>query len=126
MNVLYYYYYLFYQKVIKDNEPHLLATLVLSFSESLLLNGIAKITLAAAMCGNYGKWPALGVLLALIGINYLIYHKNGQSQEDCERETQVLRKSSALHGPYNVVFLITTSFLFWGSDFIKHLLTQCQ
>lgn len=43
MNVLYYYYYLFYTKVLPDDEPHATVIFTLSFSESLLLNGLLDI-----------------------------------------------------------------------------------
>lgn len=63
-NVLYYNYYLFYKNILKDDEPHLLATLNLSTSMSIIPFFCLDVL---AVCFWCEELPALiGVCVALI------------------------------------------------------------
>lgn len=90
MNVLYYYYYLFYTKVIPDNEPHATVIFTLSFSLGLLVNGILKICLALFFCERYDGWPAIGIILGIMFINYLLYFRSGKRFKIIEAKPQFL------------------------------------
>jgi pilus assembly protein TadC len=122
INTLYYYYYLFYKKILKDNEPHMLATLVLSFSFSLLVNGVIDITVAHLFGISLGKYVMLGFLLLIIAVLYFTLHRTGRSKE-IVKEKPMFFNSHALSIFITLSFFaITTSFLFWGSGYVGNIL----
>lgn len=82
LDVLYYYYFLFYSKILKDDEPHLLATIVLSFSESLLLNYSIIIIGSHFYCVYLlEKWEMIGVIVILNCLNYQTIYTIIQREE---------------------------------------------
>lgn len=82
LDVFYYYYFLFYSRVLKDNEPHLLTTPVLIFSESLLVNYSINVIGAHFFCKYLlGKLGMISVIVILNGLNYLFYHRTGRAKE---------------------------------------------
>ena len=81
IKVFYYYYYLFYQKILKDDEPHLLTTLALSFSISLLVNGVLNITFALLAKFAMGKLMMLGNLALILLLMYVFLHRTGKARE---------------------------------------------
>jgi len=66
MKILYYYYYLFYTKILPDDQPHLTVIFCLSLMESFILNGLLNIVSILLFCYNIAKWPMIGVLIAII------------------------------------------------------------
>lgn len=60
ISVFYYYYYLFYTKVLPDNQPHSTVVFTLSFSLSLLINGILSLTAAYAVNFNMSNYIMVG------------------------------------------------------------------
>ncbi len=122
IKVFYYYYYLFYKKILKDNEPHLLATLVLNFSMSLLVNGLLDITLAHTIKYALGKWEMISVLVLLLAFFYFSYHRTGKA-EKIIKEKPMFFNSNKLSIILTIVFfIVTTSFLFWGSGYVGNVL----
>jgi hypothetical protein len=126
MNVLYYYYYLFYTRVLPDNEPHATVIFTLSFSESLLVNGILDISSAHFFCKKMEMWLMIGIFLMLIAANYLIYSRKKKSRI-------IVEQRPAFFSSHNVSiiitllwFIITTSFLFWKPIYVKDILDQCR
>ncbi len=122
MNVIYYYYYLFYSKILKDSEPHLLTTLVLSFSQSLLVNGVLEISIANIFCIYISKWPMLIVLLLLIGVNYVYYHRTGKAKEIVKNKPMFFSSHRLSIIITLLFFIITASFLFWEPIYVKQIL----
>jgi len=122
MNVLYYYYYLFYSKILRDNEPHLLTTLALSFSISLPFNVISDILLKRYYCITIGKWPMLGALLFILGINYLYFHRTGKAKEIVKTKPMFYSNHRLSILITILFFIITISFLFWGPIYAKYIL----
>jgi len=127
LNVFYYYYFLFYSKVLKDNEPHLLTTMVLSFSESLLVNYSINVIGAHLFCKYLlGKWGMIGVIIILNGLNYLFYHQTGRAKG-------IVKSKPKFFGNHHVsliltilFFLITSSFLFWVADYAMYVIDICR
>jgi hypothetical protein len=126
MNVLYYYYYLFYTRVLPDNEPHATVIFTLSFSESLLINGIFDILSAHFFCQKIPMWLMISVFVLLITINYLIYSKKKKSRIVIERKPQFFDSHKASVLITLMWFMITTSFMFWKPIYVKGILEQCS
>jgi len=76
MKILYYYYYLFYTKILPDDQPHSTVVFCLSLMESFIINGLLNIVSILLFCYNISKWPMIGILIAIIIANYQIYYKS--------------------------------------------------
>ncbi|WP_461634297.1 hypothetical protein [Labilibaculum euxinus] len=122
INTLYYYYFLFYKKILRDNEPHMLATLVLSFSFSLLVNGIIDISMAHLFGIALGKYVMLGFLLLIIAIFYFRLHRTGRAKEIVKEKPMFFNNHLLTILITFLFFAITTSFLFWGSGYVGDIL----
>lgn len=61
MKILYYYYYLFYTKILPDDQPHSTVIFCLSAMESFIVNGLLNIISITIFCYNIPKWPMLVV-----------------------------------------------------------------
>jgi uncharacterized membrane protein len=124
IKVFYYYYFLFYSRVLKDNEPHLLTTLALSASEGFLINGILQISLARFFCISIDKWPMIGILVLLIGANYLYYHRTGKAKEIVKTKPMFYSNRELSVTLTLLFFIVTLSFLFWEPIYIKQIMEE--
>lgn len=126
MKVLYYYYYLFYTKILPDDEPHATTVFTLSVSEGFVMNGILQISLARFFCMSIDKWLMIGILVLLIGINYFYFHRAGKAKEIVKLKPKVLN-SNKLSILFTILFfIITLSFLFWEPIYVKQVLEHCR
>ena len=127
MNVLYYYYYLFYTRVLPDDEPHATVIFTLSFSESLLVNYSIDLVGAHLFCKFLlGKWSMIIIFVMIMVVNYLIYHKTGKNKKVVENKPKFFNSNIASIAITGVFFLITTSFLFWMADYLMYVIDQCR
>ena len=123
MNVLYYYYYLFYTKIISDNQPHATVIFSLSFILSLIINGLINIGLAYTFGIALNRWEMIGVLILLIILMYLKFYKTGRGKKIVETEKPKLLRSNNLSVALSVVlFLIGMLFLFFEADITRKIL----
>jgi len=74
INVFYYYYYLFYTKVLPDNQPHLTVIFTLSFSLSILINGLTSVIFAYMVNYNMSNYIMAGIFVAIMIVNYLVFY----------------------------------------------------
>lgn len=124
MKVLYYYYYLFYTKILPDDEPHATTVFTLSASEGFLINGILQISLARFFCIPVNKWPMIGVLVLLIFINYLYYHRTDKAKEIVKNKPMFYSNHKLSIALTLLFFIITLSFLFWEPVYVKHIMEE--
>jgi hypothetical protein len=122
IKVLYYYYYLFYKNVLKDNEPHLLTTLALSFSLSLLINGILNIIFAHLLSFAFSRWEMFGLLALILLIFYVTLHRTGKAQKIVDEQPKFFNSHKLSIVITIIFFLITTSFLFWEAGYVGSVL----
>lgn len=123
-NLFYYYFYLFYTRVLPDDEPHATVVYTLGFTEGLFVNGLLKILLANFFCLGYGKWIGLGIAAAIIVFNYFFYIQGGRGKNIInEKSAASLSKPSML---LTALFtILSVSFLFWGSGYVRDVLNNC-
>ncbi len=124
--VLYYNYFLFYRKIINDPEPHFATVLALSFSQSLLLNGMSDIVALKWFCYEIAVWIQFFILLLFILLNYFIFHRSGKAQEIIKAKPEIGESRNLSKYVSLLFFLITTSWLFWGPIYGKYLLGLCK
>ena len=127
IKTIYYYYFLFYCKILNDKEPHLLTTLALSASESFLVNGVLQIFLAKYFCISIGKWPMLGVLSFSLVLNYIYFHNYGNAKEIVKSKPRFFSSNRVSITLALLFFIVTISFLFWGPVLVKQIVkTNCK
>lgn len=126
LNVLYYNYFLFYKKIIKDPEPHLATVLSLSFSQSLFINAAIETISLKWFCYRFEIWVQLAVLGLVIYANYHVYHRKGKAKQVIEGKPTLANSKSLSIAITWLFFLIAASWLFWGPIYGKHLLSQCR
>lgn len=122
ISTLYYYYYLFYKKILKDNEPHMLATLVLGFSFSLMVIAIINIIMAHLLKIALGHYAMLAINLLMITIFYLTLHRTGKANEIVKKKPMFFNNHMLSKLITFLFFALTSSYLFWGSIYVGNVL----
>ena|SRR5689334_7221950 len=127
MDILYYYYYLFYTKVLPDDEPHATVVFTLSFSESLLANFVIDLIGVQVTCDFVlsSKWMMLGIFAIILAINYWVYFKQKRRDSILTGRPMFLQSNRASIILTGIFFLATTSLLFWGTDYLMEALKEC-
>jgi hypothetical protein len=126
LDILYTNYYRFYKKIIGDPEPHFATILALSFSESLLINGIAEIAAIKWWCYEINLWIQFAVAGVLICLNYIGYVGTSKYKKLVNAEPAIANSNALSIIVTWLFFLVTTSWLFWGAIYTKHVLNQCR
>ncbi len=123
MKGLYYYYYLFYTKILPDNQPHGTVIFSLSFLLSLIVNGLINMTLAYLFGIALGKFEMIGILLVIILLMYLLLFRNGKAKRIVEKEKpKIFGSHSASIILAVLLFLIGMLFLFFEADCTRMIL----
>lgn len=126
MNVLYYYCYLIYTKLIPEDEPYATTIFVLSFLESFLIFSLASLLVAYFECMILSKWFGLSTMGLILLLNYFIYNRSGLSRK-LVKEKPMFFKSHALSIVLVALFFILgISSLFLGPIYSKQILSQCK
>ncbi len=126
MKVFYYYGFLFYSKVLKDDEPHLLTILALSFLESLIVNGILEAISVHTFCKDIGRGSMFTVLLLIIGANYYLLYRTGKAKQIVQSRPKFF-KSHNLSIALTLLFAVgAVSLMFWGPIYLKGVLDECK
>lgn len=128
LEVFYYHYFLFYKNILKDTEPHLLATLVLSFSEAMFVNYGVNVIGAHVYCKYLilGKWGMLLVVIVFNGLNYLLFHSNGRAERIVRNKPMLFDNESLSKYLTIFFFLFTASLLFWVADYGMYVVENCK
>jgi hypothetical protein len=109
-----------------ERIPHLTTLLALSFSESLLLNGITDFIALKWFCYEIKVWIQFTVVLLIIFCNYLTYYRYGKGKEMIISKPSLAGSKTLSIIITWLFFLITASWLFWGPIYGKYLLNQCR
>ena len=95
MSILYYYYYLFYTKVLPDDQPHSTVVFCISLMESFIINGLLNIASILLSRYNISKWPMIGVLIAIIISNYQIYYRSKRMERIIDEKPKLFNSNIA-------------------------------
>lgn len=126
IKVLYYQYFLFYTKVLKEDKPHFTTYFALSASEGFLINGIIDIISLKCFCYSVGKWPMIALFLIILGLNYWYFGKLGNGKEIIKQKPLYFSNKRLSIICSILFFLISVSWLFWGPIYGKYLLENCM
>jgi len=127
MDVLYYYYFLFYAKVLKDDEPHLLTIMALSASQGFALSVSLSLFLLKFFCLEMNKLLLFLPICLFLLFNYLHFYKSGRSRK-IVKEKPMFFSSHKLSVALTLLFFIATfSTLIWGAVYARYLTdTYCR
>jgi hypothetical protein len=124
INVLYYYYYLFYTKILPDNQPHATVVFTLGFTFSLILNLIINIGLAYLMNISLGRWAMIGVFIFVLFIFYLRYYRNGKGKNIIIEKPKILNSNKASIIFSVFFFILGILALFLQADITRIILSE--
>ena len=127
MDVIYYYCFLFYRKVLKEDEPHATTIWALGFGEGYFISVVCDIVAMRYFCYDiitYFMFPIMGVALLF---NYLHFSKS-------KRSRKIVKEKPVFFGSHKISIILTVVFfviiissMFWGPVCSKYLLeTYCK
>ena len=127
MNVLYYYYFLFYQKVLKEETPHLFTILALSASQAFFLIYCIDTANVLMFCELFFSRSEsyLFCIAACIVLNYFVFYNSGLAAEIVKSKPKFFKSNEISLSITLVFFLITTSFMFWVTYVLMVYLENC-
>ena len=77
-------------------------------------------------CYQIEVWIQFLLTMVIIFINYMIFHRTGRAKQIIKSKPMI-RNSKGLSIILTLLFfLITASWLFWGSIYGKHILSHCK
>ncbi len=125
MKILFYYYYLFYTRILPDDQPYATTVFTLSVSESFFINNLILFFFAHFFCINIGKWTMIGITMLIILTNYLYFYRSGRMKEIVKTKPKFFNNHFISIIITILFFIITSSFIFWGPIYVKNILDGC-
>lgn len=80
LKVFYNYYFIFYTKILPDNQPHSTVIFTLGFTYALIVNGIINLLLAFLFGFALEKWVMISVFVLIIIGMYFSYYRSGNGK----------------------------------------------
>lgn len=105
-----------------DNQPHATVIFTLSFSTSLLVNGIINIGLAHLINLALNKYIMLGIFIIIIFINYIVFYRAGRAKKIVKEKPMFFNNHKLSIVLTLLYFLFTSSFLFWVAGYVGSIL----
>jgi len=125
LKVIYYYYFLFYIKILSEREPHTVTVFVLSVCEGLILNFFIRVSYTYATCNLYGVSGDIIITALILIVNFYYYLtlKNG---------IRIIREKPALFKSKKISLFIVVSFflvclnlIFSGGYVLQNIRSNC-
>ena len=125
MDVLYYYIYLFYAKVMPDDYPHSNTVWALGFIFSLIINGLIDIPLAYFFNCYLSTIQKVIIIIIVMTLFYLKYDRSGKGIRIVEKEKPKFFGSNTASIILTILFfLIGMLFLFFKADVVREILER--
>jgi len=123
MDVLYYYIYLFYAKVMPDDYPHSNTVWALGFIFSLIINGLIDIPLAYFFNCYLNIIQKVIIIIIVMTLFYLKYDRSGKGIRIVKKEKPKFFGSNTASIILTILFfLIGMLFLFFKADVLRKIL----
>lgn len=127
MDVIYYYCYLFYKKILKEDEPHATTVWAFGFGEGYFISIIFDMVVTKYFCYDiieYCMFPIIGLSLLF---NYLYFSRSKRSQKIVKEKPTFFGSHKASIILTSIFFFILISSMFWGPFCSKYMLdTYCR
>ena len=125
MDVLYYYIYLFYVKVMSDNQPHSRTVWALGAPSSFIINFSLDMGLAFFFGYTLSVFQMVSIAALLMLLFYFKYYKSGRGKQIVKKEKPKFFGSNTASIILTILFfLISMSFLFLGPDIVREILEK--
>ena len=125
LDVLYYYYYLFYTKIIPEDEPNATVIFTLGTSCSFPLGMLLDCVLSYN-CYYSNPYLLCSVGILLMALFYFLYYRT-------ERYKKVIKAKPKFFGSHRKTIVLVAifefsmlSFLFWGPIVSKNIFDECD
>ena len=123
MDVLYYYIYLFYAKVMPDDYPHLNTVWALGVTSAFIINFSLDMGLAFFFGYTLSVFQMVSITALLILLFYFKYYKSGKGKRSVKKEKPKFFGSNTASIILTVLFfLISMFFLFFSADIVREIL----
>ena len=123
MDVLYYYIYLFYAKVMPDDYPHSNTVWALGFLFSLIINFSLDMGLAFFFGYTLSVFQMVSITALLMLLFYFKYYKSGRGKRIVKKEKPKFFGSNTASIILTILFfLIGMFFLFFSADIVREIL----
>ena len=123
MDVLYYYIYLFYVKVISDNQPHSRTIWALGVTSAFIINGLIDIPLAYFFNCYLSTIQKVIIIIIVMTLFYLKYNRSGKGIRIVKKEKPKFFGSNTASIILTILFfLIGMLFLFFKADVVREIL----
>ena len=114
MDVLYYYIYLFYAKVMPDDYPHLNTVWALGVTSAFIINGMIDIPLAYFFNCYLSTIQKVIIMIIVMTLFYLKYDRSGKG-------IRIVKKEKPKFFGSNTASIILTV-LFFKADVVREIL----
>ena len=123
MDVLYYYIYLFYVKVMSDNQPHSRTIWALGVTSAFIINGLIDIPLAYFFNCYLSTIQKIIIIIIVMTLFYLKYDRSGKGIRIVKKEKPKFFGSNTASIILTILFfLIGMLFLFFKADVVREIL----
>ena len=123
MDVLYYYIYLFYVKVMSDNQPHSRTVWALGAASSFIINFSLDMGLAFFFGYTLSVFQMVSIAALLMLLFYFKYYKSGKGKRIVKKEKPKFFGSNTASIILTILFfLIGMFFLFFSADIVREIL----
>ena len=123
MDVLYYYIYLFYAKVMPDDYPHLNTVWALGVTSAFIINGLIEIPLAYFFNCYLSTIQKVIIIIIVMTLFFLKYDRSGKGIRIVKKEKPKFFGSKIASIILTVLFfLIGMLFLFFKADVLREIL----
>jgi len=126
INVFYFYYYLFYKNIFKDDEPYFTARLALTASEALLLISVIDIASAYFFCVPLSKYYMIAITLVLLAMNTFIFFNRAKAARVIKSSPKLFNNNKVSIILTWVFFLTSLSIMFWLGDVVRMIIENCN
>jgi hypothetical protein len=114
MDVIYYYYYLFYKNVLTVNWPHETTIFVLGFSEGFFFGIFIDAMASMIFRVSFGIYLMVGTFIVTWGVNYLYFNHSGRIDRIVMDKPKFYNDHRLSQIISVIFFVVTASSLFWG------------
>ena len=123
MDVFYYYIYLFYMKVMSDDQPHSRTVWALGAASAFIINGLIDIPLTYFFNCYLSTIQKVIILVILLLFFYLKYYRSGKGKRIVKKEKPKFFGSTTASIIRTILFfLISMLFLFFKVEVMIKIL----
>ena len=127
MDVIYYYCYLFYVKIIKDVKPHTYTICAISAVEGYALNMFIEVILTFYQCIHMNTFIMMSILIMIGIFNYLYFKKSGRDKKIVKKKPMFFSNHKLSIVLSALFFIILFSTFLLGAFYSKYLSdTYCR